>query len=295
MKKERKPGHKKRNIVLLAVLAVLCVGGAELIACRYFAPALYEQVTAPVRQGMAAAARLGRQVALRASQVWVELTTREEEDDEPAEQDIQLASEPAVDHEVPVSDPSVTELKLSHGQEVLTGGLSTTVYFHQGDELWASQPYGSDHIGGYGCGPTAMAMAVATLTGQDTDPASMAQWAVQHGHWARKSGSYLSIVEGTASAYGLQAETFSERTPEALREALLSGKMLVALMGPGHFTRKGHFILLRGVTLSGMILVADPNSRERSLATWDPQLILDELSSSTSNGAPLWTLSPATP
>jgi len=42
-----------------------------------------------------------------------------------------------------------------------------------------------------------------------------------------------------------------------------------------------------------MILVADPNSEERSLMEWDPQLILDELSASTASGAPLWVLSPA--
>ena len=67
--------------------------------------------------------------------------------------------------------------------------------------------------------------------------------------------------------------------------------MLVALMGKGHFTTGGHFILIRGVTLSGDVLVADPNSLERSLQTWDPQLILDELSSARDHGAPLWILS----
>ena len=69
------------------------------------------------------------------------------------------------------------------------------------------------------------------------------------------------------------------------------GQLLVALMGPGHFTDGGHFIVLRGVTLTGQVLVADPNSRERSLALWDPQLILDELSDSRSSGAPLWCFS----
>ena len=33
--------------------------------------------------------------------------------------------------------------------------------------------------GGYGCGPTAMAMAVASLTDIETDPATMAQWAAE--------------------------------------------------------------------------------------------------------------------
>ena len=52
-----------------------------------------------------------------------------------------------------------------------------------------------------------------------------------------------------------------------------------------------HFIVLRGVTLTGEVLVADPNSRDRSLALWDAQLILDELSSSRIDGAPLWCFS----
>ena len=68
--------------------------------------------------------------------------------------------------------------------------------------------------------------------------------------------------------------------------------MLVALEGTGHFTNGGHFIVLRGVTLTGKLLVADPASEERSLMEWDPQLVLDELSASRSNGAPLWVISP---
>ena len=67
--------------------------------------------------------------------------------------------------------------------------------------------------------------------------------------------------------------------------------MLVSLMGKGNFTTGGHFILIRGMTLSGDVLVADPNSLERSLQTWDPQLILDELSSARNSGAPLWAVS----
>ena len=138
-----------------------------------------------------------------------------------------------------------------------------------------------------------MAMVVSSLTDQNRDPLEMAQWAVSRGHWAKRSGSRLSIVMDAAAEFGLSAAPFSERSPEALLEALLSGELLVALMGPGHFTKSGHFIVLRGVTLSGSVLVADPNSSERSLMEWAPELILEELSSSTSDGAPLWIISNA--
>ena len=45
------------------------------------------------------------------------------------------------------------------------------------------------------------------------------------------------------------------------------------------------------MTLGGDILVADPASRDRSLIPWELSLILDELSPSRTNGAPLWILS----
>lgn len=293
--------HKKRNIVLLLLLAVLCIAGAELAACRHFDPEHYEQITAPVRRGLESAAAFCRNTCDSASafcrdtldsaaRFWEDLTTREEEDLVDPE-NLQIASEPTLIDSTPVTDPLITELREVDGQETLTGGTISIVYFNQGDDAWADLPYGSDDIGRYGCGPTAMAMAIASMTGEDTDPATMAQWAADHGYWARRSGSYLSIVEGTAAAYGLQAESVTGRTPDELISELVSGKILVALMGPGHFTQGGHFILLRGVTLSGMILVADPNSTERSLTVWDPQLILDELSTHTSSGGPLWAIS----
>jgi predicted double-glycine peptidase len=212
-----------------------------------------------------------------------------------AEMESQLAAEPEDDTAEPVTDPSITELVESEGLELLTGGVCPVIYFNQGDGQWAELRYGTDYIGRYGCGPTAMAMVVDSLTGEKIDPAQMAQFAVKQGYWARSHGSYLSIVEGISAAYGLEAAPISSLTEEQLVAELSNGHLLVALMGPGHFTKSGHFILLRGVTLSGSILVADPNSRERSLTEWDARVILDELSGSTSYGAPLWVITaPAT-
>ena len=119
----------------------------------------------------------------------------------------------------------------------------------------------------------------------------MAAWASGQGYCAPGSGSYLTIVEGAAAAYGLEVQDGEIPTAQELCQSLASGHIYVALMTRGHFTNSGHFILLRGVTLEGKVLVADPNSRERSLAAWDPQMILDELSPSRSGGAPLWRIS----
>ena len=311
MRKSASPSRTRRNLALIILLAVLCVGAVELAACSFFAPAVYEQITAPVRQGAQTAALACGRAAAALSQaseeahrlvsrrisaagvqtavLWSRLTAPKEE--ALPEEDIQLADDPVLTGGGPAADPAVTELNVINGQEILTGGTIPIVYFNQGSETWAEQPYGTDDIGRYGCGPTAMAMVVNSMTGADTDPLQMAQLAVSLGHWAKRGGSYLSVVEGLASASGLTAVSLQERTPDALMDALTGSNLLVALMGPGHFTKGGHFIVLRGVTLSGKILVADPNSQERSLMEWEPELILEELSRSTSDGAPLWVIS----
>jgi hypothetical protein len=309
LKKNSSAHGKTRGILLTVLLACVCVVGTELAASRHFAPALYQKVTTPVREAWYAVVDLSDRTAQSVSAfieeqeaAWAERAAKRAAEkaakaaakaaaEAAALAESQLASEPDITDSAPITDPAVTEFKTVDGVEILTGGVVDIIYYNQGDDAWAEQLYGRDPIGKYGCGPTAMAMAVDSLTDQRLDPAEMAQFSVKQGYWAPSDGSYLSIVQGTAQAYGLQSESFTERTPEALCDALLSDKMLVALMGPGHFTKSGHFILLRGVTLDGEILVADPNSRERSLALWDPQLILDELSGNTASGGPLWTLS----
>lgn len=52
--------HTKRNIVLAALLALLCIGAAELAACRYFEPELYEAIVSPVRYAAGVAVDTGR-------------------------------------------------------------------------------------------------------------------------------------------------------------------------------------------------------------------------------------------
>jgi len=232
-------------------------------------------------------ADLAGRTAQQAAAFWEELTAPD-----PEVPETQPPSAPSLEESLPpATEPPLTEVLETDSGQVLTGGTVPVTYFCQSDETWAEQPYGTDTIGPYGCGPTVMAMVVASMTDTDTDPAAMAAWAVQNGHWARRSGSYDSIVPGAAQAFGLEVESLPTQDPEDLRTALRDGKLLVAHIGPGHFTAGGHFILIHGATLTGDLLVADPNSPERSLMIWDPQIILDELSSARSHGAPLWVIS----
>lgn len=292
--------HTARSVVLALLLAVLCVGAAELFVCRYEDPQTFARVTAPAVSAAEralgflraqASALAGEASALRARagetidallhpapefQALQAILAAGEAVGEAAEEAVKTAA-----------DPAVTELTELDGREVLTGGVPI-VYYNQADGAWAGQLYGRDPMETFGCGPTAMAMLVSSLTDEDVDPLEMAELCVQAGYWAPGSGSYLSIVEGVANHYNLNCAPLSTADAPAVELELAAGGVVVALMGPGHFTQNGHFILLHGATLDGKILVADPNSRENSLTAWDLQLILDELSGNRGNGAPLW-------
>ena len=317
-----KTSPDKKTLPLLILLALICIGSVELAVCRYYNPALYHSITDPVINGVTGAVSAicttatdaasdisngirttiqdarARAEAHRAAEALKkaqqEILNPPEPEDTPtpvSDADDQTSTQPLLITSAPVCDPSVTQLQQLDGQDVLTGGPINVVYYSQNDPRWCDLKYGSDRIGTHGCGPTAMAIVVNSLSDTVIDPPAMAQWAADHGYWARRSGSYHSIVIGTAAGFGLTAETFPSREIIDLQDALLSGKLLVALMGPGHFTQSGHFIVLRGVTLSGEILVADPSSPDRTLTAWDAQLILDELSKSTADGSPLWVIS----
>ena len=278
--------HKKsktgRILFLVLLLALLCIGGVELLVCSIADPALFERLTQPVTaffQNTASAI----QEALPDPP-----PTEPPEEEAP---DSQMASDAALENTLAAEDPVITEFTQQNGVEILTGGNVAMVYYNQSEEPWSSHPYGPDEIGGYGCGPTAMAMLVSSLTDEMMDPGAMADWAYREGYCAPGSGSYYSLIEGAAAAFGLEMEPWNQLTADALSQSLASGHVFVALMTRGHFTSNGHFILLRGLTLEGKVLVADPNSRERSLVAWDPQLIVDELSPTRASGAPLWCFS----
>lgn len=177
----------------------------------------------------------------------------------------------------------------SLGNIRFTDGQTEVVYFNQLDERYAGQPYGTDNIGGYGCGPTAMSIVVSSLTNDTVDPIEMARWSYENGYWCSGSGSYHALIPAAAKAWGLNVEGCTASDGQKIADALTDGKLVVAIMLKGHFTSSGHFIVLRGVK-DGKILVADPASYDRSSMEWDLSIILNEASTHAGAGGPFWII-----
>lgn len=178
-----------------------------------------------------------------------------------------------------------------NGNIILTGNATEIVYYNQNDERWSNKMYGkNDTIGIYGCGPTTLAMIVSSLTDTNMNPEDMAAWAYNNGQFCAGSGSYHSIIPEGAKSFGLTVNSFTDYTSKGIIQELSTGKIIVALMDKGHFTSGGHFIILRGITLEGKVLIADPQSLENSKTEWDTQIIIDEIKYGAGFGGPMWSI-----
>ena len=50
----------------------------------------------------------------------------------------------------------------------------------------------------------------------------------------------------------------------AIENTLRKGTPIIAYVAAGYFTENGHYVVLRGITEDGKLLVADPNSEEKT-------------------------------
>lgn len=170
------------------------------------------------------------------------------------------------------------------------GNAKDVVYFSQYDSRWGGLMYGKTNtIAGAGCGPTSLAICVSTLTNKAVLPPEICDWSVRTGHRCEGSGSYHSLIPDGAAHYNVPCRGIG-RSKAALVKALQDGKLVIAIMSAGHFTRGGHFIVLRGITDDGRILVADCASYERSQKAWDLGVFLAECNKGAATGGPFWVL-----
>lgn len=171
-------------------------------------------------------------------------------------------------------------------------GATEVVYYNQADERWKDKPYGrTGTIGRSGCGPTSLSIVISSLTDKKVDPVQMSKWAYENRYYCEGAGSYHTLIPDGAKQFGLKVEGRTSNEPQRIVDALSQGKLVIAIMAKGHFTRNGHFIVLRGVTSDKKILVADPVSRTRSEEKWDLSIILAEANKGADAGGPFWIIS----
>lgn len=126
-----------------------------------------------------------------------------------------------------------------------------------------------------GCGMMCVTMALSYYQKDEAPaPMSVMKWAVESGLF-KGNGLTRNNVQRLAEDYGLGG-TWHRLNPFTMRRFLRQGHLIIAYMGNGMFTTGGHYILLRGTTADGAILVSDPYDVEKSEQAFNPQLIMDQ-------------------
>lgn len=157
------------------------------------------------------------------------------------------------------------------------------VVYRQFDEAWAQLPFGTaadDTVRRWGCGPAAMAMAVATLRDPAVDVADATSWALKadyftHKHLSGKVKDGFFVAYG--NRYGIRVapvnagdlrEAPSDKAELAHAEALQAvkgGDWVVALMGVGPWTTEAHYVLWYDAP-GDEVLIRDSNSEKPAKA-----------------------------
>lgn len=172
-------------------------------------------------------------------------------------------------------DPAATSEGKNNLSDAYAGSRSSAVgtdeahdypYFNQADPRWGSKMYKYKTMKESGCGPTSMAMVLRGY-GNDVDPMMMADWSVAHGYRIKDAGTAHGFFPAIASEYGLQTQQVSA---DMVPNLTASGYPVIASMGPGDFTKGGHFLVIppKGVENDNMV-VNDPGSIDRTTRNWN--------------------------
>ncbi len=137
----------------------------------------------------------------------------------------------------------------------------------QWDERWGYYKYGETSIAVEGCGPTALAMVISGLTGNNkVTPTKVADFSLKNGYYVNGTGTSWDLMTKGAEAFGLTVKEIP-LAKNTIYNALENEHPIICSMRPGDFTRTGHFIVLVGIE-NGKIKVNDPNSKKRSSKLW---------------------------
>lgn len=121
--------------------------------------------------------------------------------------------------------------------------------------------YGDGSIASAGCGPSSFAMVASYLTGRTITPVDAAAWC-GNAYYVTGAGTSWAYFQAAASHFGCGAVT-QTMDADTVLQALADGHPVISSQKRGLFTSRGHFIVLRGLSPGGRVLVNDPNDNDR--------------------------------
>jgi len=162
------------------------------------------------------------------------------------------------------------------------------VYYNQAD--YPGEKIGKSTIKAAGCGPTCIAVCYSSLTGKKVSVPKMCKIAYKKGWYINGQGCVHQVIPGLAKEYGLDCKGLGTDY-HAIKRALKSGHPVVALVGPGDFTKNGHFIVVTRMVGKDKVKVADVGSRANTAETWSLKKVVSQGKEGADAGGPFWEIS----
>lgn len=161
----------------------------------------------------------------------------------------------------------------------------------------------SGTIAGCGCGPTSMAMAIATLTGdKSVTPITVADYYWTHGGLSGNCGSTW-VWSNLSKKWPIKVRAIGTNLNEAIQTVKSGGFVLVSYTGvpftslshPDSPSR--HLFLIRGVTNNGNILIANPlgahagsGYANQNTTEWDPKYFSPQVNDKGGHLNTMWAV-----
>lgn len=137
----------------------------------------------------------------------------------------------------------------------------------QWDDRWGYSAYGTSTIAVSGCGPTCMAMVVSGLTGDNSvTPAKVAEYSMEHEYVDNSNDTVWLFMQEAAQHWKVNGYEITAEESDVEAELAL-GHPVICSMGPGDFTKNGHFIVLVGYE-DGKVKIHDPFSQKNTDKMW---------------------------
>ena len=166
-------------------------------------------------------------------------------------------------------DPSADTI----GDDLEAGEIPQLI---QWDERWGYAPYGTSIVAVSGCGPTCLSMVAAGLNEDPSiTPAKVAAYGTENSYVDENNDTYWKFMSEAGANWNLSCYE-GLLSEEQVSAELTAGHPIICSVGPGDFTKIGHFIVLTGYE-SGNVTFNDPFSQKNSDKTWVYAEIADQI------------------
>lgn len=139
------------------------------------------------------------------------------------------------------------------------------VYYSQNDIRWSNKKLAGDTtFGKAGCGPTAVANVISSMTGNEVLPTDALEFAQKNNLVDPARGTSSNLFSSFGLDNGVAIHEDKASTDNVMSQLAQGNKVILRGENGSNYTSAGHYIVADGLTKDGKIKIKDPMGKGRS-------------------------------